>query len=50
MRPTKLVVLMIFLLCASASAEVKSTSSMPSQTAYDFTLPDQDGKRDFPVT
>lgn len=46
MRRIKLffVVLMIFLLCACASADVKNTSSMPGQTAYDFTLPDQDGK------
>ena len=46
MRRTKLffVVLMIFLLCASALSEVKSTSSIPSQAAIDFTLPDQDGK------
>jgi peroxiredoxin len=35
---------MIFLLCASASADVKNTSSIPGQTAYDFTLSDQDGK------
>ena len=46
MRRTKLffVVLMIFLFCASASSEEKSTSSMPGETAIDFTLPDQDGK------
>jgi hypothetical protein len=46
MRQKKLVFicLMIFALCACASADVKITASEPANTAYDFTLSDQDGK------
>ena len=46
MRLTKLV--MIFALCAAVSAcasvDVKKTAEPSGQAAYDFTLPDQNGK------
>ena len=39
-----LFVFMFSILCACASADVKNTSSVPANIAYDFTLSDQDGK------
>jgi hypothetical protein len=46
MRITKLIflVLMFSVLSACSSFDVKKTSHMPGETAYDFTLPDQNGK------
>lgn len=46
MRQTKLLFIAILLLTffACAGADVKTTTPSASQTAYDFTLPDQDGK------
>lgn len=46
MRQTKLIFIALALLslCACAQTEIKNTSSAPGQTAYDFTLPDQNGK------
>jgi hypothetical protein len=35
---------MISVLCTSAFADVKDASSVPANTADDFTLSDQDGK------
>ena len=35
---------MFFSLWACAAADVKDSSYTPGQIAYDFTLPDQDGK------
>lgn len=46
MRQTKLLlsVFMFFVLCFSASADVKNSSSVSVNIAPDFTLADQDGK------
>jgi len=46
MRQIKLIFisLFFFVLSACAVADVKNTSSASAQTAYDFELPDQDGK------
>jgi cytochrome oxidase Cu insertion factor (SCO1/SenC/PrrC family) len=46
MRRIKLILMALALLalCACAGAEIKNTSSAAGQTAYDFSLPDQDGK------
>jgi hypothetical protein len=43
MRITKLIflVLMFSVLSACSSLDVKKTYHMPGETAYDFTLPDQ---------
>ena len=38
------VLIFLFVVCATAGAEVKTDVASPDQTAVDFTLPDQDGK------
>jgi cytochrome oxidase Cu insertion factor (SCO1/SenC/PrrC family) len=46
MRQIKLIFisLFIFVLSACTGADVKNISSASARTAYDFELPDQDGK------
>jgi hypothetical protein len=38
------ILFMVLLLGSCASGDVKKTSSVPDTAAYDFTLPDQNGK------
>jgi cytochrome oxidase Cu insertion factor (SCO1/SenC/PrrC family) len=38
------IALVLLAMCASAGAEIKSTPTETDQVAFDFTLPDQNGK------